>query len=178
MITKNATYVAVADADGFSKMTESKFTKLVADATTKNTAIQAKNLTVGPDEQSPLEEVPQAARTQTFVKHIAETLADAQTLCPDEKVLITYFNRGYSLSEEGEISDQITASDFVPVDGVIDLQASLATIPERTRKTKAVSTGEVLTGILGMSNDQLAALNLTPDIVAQLVAKFSAVLGQ
>lgn len=155
MITNNNTYVAVREDGDLTKMTESKFTKSVKEAHGQNAEITKANEAVpAGGELKPLVAVPEAVHQQTFAKHIAETVADMDALCPNEKVRLTYFNRGYSLAEETFISDQITDDKFAPVEGVFDLTTHLQTVPER--KTKKAMSPEDAVGLLrALPKDEL-----------------------
>lgn len=151
MSSKFATYVGVAsgqDTEGnvtdVTKMTESSFDKAVKDAREKND-----NLKEGEE----LVDVPEAFVKQTFTKYEAETLAEAQELCPDEAVLLTYFNRGYSLRQEKCISDYITDPKFEPQDGSVDLREECANLPERRTKRKALSTDDMLNHLKSLPKD-------------------------
>jgi hypothetical protein len=149
MITKNNTYVSVLEDNELTKMTEAKFNKLVKDATDANKAAK---------EGEALTLVPEAAKQQTFAKHEAETLVDAQALVPDEKVLVTYFNRGYSLAEETEIKDRLEDATFTPVAGIFDLTPFMQTLTVRVRTKKALTQEDLIASLKSLPKEQIQAI--------------------
>jgi len=149
MSQKTETYVAVRDGADLVKMTEKRFENAVKEAHAKNTAAR---------EGEALVDTPERVFSQTFSKPEADTLEEAQKICTDINVLLTYFNRGLGLRCEKEISDLITDTAFVPVDGIWDLTEVVGRLPERTRTKKALSTEDMLSHIKGLPKEQREAL--------------------
>lgn len=167
-MTKNATYIAVREDGELVKMTEAKFNNDVKKVQDANIEIDKNNL-AHPDEEPKVHvALPVAERQQTYVKHTAATIAEAQELVPTESVLLTYFNRGYALAEEKFISDHLTDDTFTATEGVVDLAPELQTLPERTRATRKEQTPEEMVQALKA---------LPPDQLAKYIEEFMAVLG-
>jgi hypothetical protein len=169
LATRNATYVSVLEDGDLRKMTEAKFNKSRADAIKANAEINAANVAAAPGTEVRANVVvPEIAKQQTYLKHEAGTLEDAQALVPDKKVFLVYWNRGYSLGEESVISDQMTDPAFSPVEGVIDLQPELATIKERARARKPLSAEDTINNLRSLK----ASGALTQEQLQAIVAEF------
>ena len=149
MSQKLETYVSVQEGESLSKMTEKKFEKSVADARATNTAAK---------EGDALVDVPEATFKQTFVTYEAASLEEAQSYIPDENVLLTFFNRGWSLHQQKLISDLITDNDFTPVEGNYDLIEAASRLPERTRTKKAMSTDDMISHLKSLPKEQRDAI--------------------
>lgn len=150
MITQNETYVAISGAEGLEKMTEKRFNAKVKAVVDANAA-KAEGVAHDP--------LPEAAKKQTFEKRQAENINDASELCGgDEKVLLTYFNRGYGLRLEQIISDTITDPDFEPTEEVYSLVDEASKLAVRSRTKKALSAEDLLGALRNLPKDQMAAI--------------------
>lgn len=172
----NATYVAIRNEQGeLVKATESKLTSLNKKITEENAEALAFNAANPDQPQRELKPSVEPERAISVTKHSADTLAEAQTLVPDEKVLLTYFNRGYSLREEQAISQMLLDDEFTPVEGFYDLTEDLQKLPERTRGTRKAQTPDELVASL-FDPAVLASLKASGKL-NEVIEKFMAALG-
>lgn len=146
--TYNETRVCIASSDGDEQRTRAVPERLAE-----------KELERARKEGQP---EPSILASQTFVIKYATDDKDVLELVPDEKTRVEYFNRAYILATQKEANELLTSDDFVATDGARDLQAEVAIIKERTRKTRAVKD---------MSLEELLEA-IPSDMVAKLVQRF------
>lgn len=95
----------------------------------------------------------QSLQTVEFVE--AETWAEALELAQSEPVAVDIFNRGSILKQQAYVRDLLADPAYQPVEGALDLRASVAEVKERR---KATPKEKALKFLAGLNPEDLAAV--------------------